>query len=247
MARFFSKKFVEKVEMEDDDLIPNYMLKKLTVGDMATNCYLIGNPETKELVIIDPGYDAPLIKKTIHEMDYKPVAILLTHGHFDHITAANDLRRFYNIKLYAGTKEEELLASVDFNLSEMFGKPMELAADEYVKGEEMLELGGMYITVLETPGHTSGSVSYFFPLYRLLASGDTLFMESVGRSDFPTGNEGKLIESIVEVVYELPLTTVVLPGHGPATSLEYESRNNMYIYRQVQAKLKGKNLDDKKD
>ena len=215
-----------------------YFLKKLVVGDMSTNCYLVGNPDTKEMIIIDPGYDAPLIKKTVRESGYMPVAILLTHGHYDHIGAANELRRFYRIKIYAGRDEAELLSSVDFNLSEMLGTPIELAADEYVGDETMTELGGMYVTTIYTPGHTRGSVSYFFPLWQLLFSGDTLFMESVGRSDFPTGNEGALIESIVEKLYMLPDGTVCLPGHGPATSLEYEAKNNPYICREVQLKKK---------
>lgn len=241
MARFFTRR-TAPVSEPDAYLegTPSYMLKKLVVGDMSTNCYLVGNPETKELVIIDPGYDAPLLKRTIHDLEYTPVAILLTHGHYDHITAANELRRFYGVKLYAGRNEEELLASTDFNLSEMFGHPMELMADELLTGDQMIELGGMYITVLETPGHTSGSVSYFFPLWQLLFSGDTLFMESVGRTDFPTGNEGKMIDSIVNVIYELPITTMCFPGHGPATNLEYESRNNLYIHKPVNDKLKGR-------
>lgn len=215
-----------------------YYLKKLTVGDMSTNCYLVGNTETKEMIIIDPGYDAPLIKKTVRESGYTPVAILLTHGHYDHISVANEIRRFYSIKIYAGKDEAELLASVDFNLSEMLGTPIELVADEYLEDQTMIELGGMFVTTIATPGHTRGSVSFFFPLWQLLFSGDTLFMESVGRSDFPTGNEKVLIESIVEKLYMLPDQAVCLPGHGPATSLEYEAKNNPYICREVQLKRK---------
>lgn len=215
-----------------------YFLKVLTVGDNYTNCCLIGNPETMEMVIIDPGADAPLIKKTINKSGYKPVAILLTHGHYDHIGAAHELRCFYGAKLYCGEKETELLANPDQNLSSMFSGSMELVSDITVKNEQMLEIGGMYITVLETPGHTIGGVSYFFPLWKLLFSGDTLFMESVGRSDFPTGNPKVLIESIIDRIFILPDETVVFPGHGPGTSLAYERKNNPYFCFELQQKNK---------
>ncbi|MGN0165799.1 MAG: MBL fold metallo-hydrolase [Lachnospiraceae bacterium] len=217
-----------------------YYLKTLTVGDMYTNCCLIGNPETKELIIIDPGTDAPLIKQTIHKEGYTPVAILLTHGHFDHIGAANELRRFYNIKIYAGEEEVDVLADPSLNLSESTWGSIELVPDITVKNEEMLELGGMYITVLATPGHTKGGVSYFFPLWHLLFSGDTLFMESVGRTDFPTGNPKVLIESIIDRLFILPDDTAVIPGHGPGTSLAYERKNNPYFCYDLQQKEKAK-------
>lgn len=207
-----------------------YFLKVVTVGDMYTNCALIGNTDTKELIIIDPGTDAPSIKKAVHESGMKVVGILLTHGHFDHIHAANELRNFYSTKIYAGEDEVEMLADPSLNLSDQFWSSYSIVPDILLKDEEMFELGGMYITVFKTPGHTSGSVSYFFPLWKLLFAGDTLFMESVGRTDLPTGNPKALLESIIDKLFQLPEDTTVIPGHGPGTSLGYERRNNPYFY-----------------
>lgn len=215
-----------------------YFLKTLTLGDMYTNCGLIGNPETKEMVIIDPGTDAPQIKQEVRKSGYTPVAILLTHGHFDHISAANEIRRFYNIKIYAGEDETEILADPEMNLSSQFWTRCELVPDVNVRDGELLELGGMYITVIATPGHTKGGVSFFFPVWQILFSGDTLFMESVGRTDFPTGNPKVLIESIIDKIFILPDETTVIPGHGPGTSLAYERKNNPYFCYDLSRKAK---------
>lgn len=222
-----------------------YFLKVLSVGPNATNCCLVGNPDTKELIIIDPGADTPQIKKAINQSGYTPVAILLTHGHYDHFGAAHELRTFYSIKIYCGSGEVELLANPDMNLSPMLcGACHELCPDITVKDEELLELGGMFITVLETPGHTGGGVSYFFPLWQLVFSGDTLFMESVGRTDFPTGNPKTLIEAIIDKLFMLPDETAVIPGHGPGTSLAYERKNNPYFCFDLQQKEKQKKEED---
>ena len=212
----------------------DYFLKVVTVGDMQENCVLIGNPETKELVIIDPGAEANRLKEEIKASGYKPVAILLTHGHFDHIGAVTELCLTYNVKVYAGEDEKELLSDPELNLSRGNGPEIKMSAGEWLTDEQVLVLGGMYITVLKTPGHTSGSISLFFPLWRLLVDGDLLFFESVGRTDFPTGDYQTLVDVIIDKLFGvLPLDTVVIPGHGPATSLEYEKRNNPYIAPEI--------------
>ncbi len=211
-----------------------HTIKTISVGPLATNCYLIGNPETKEGLLFDPGADAEKIRGVLRELGIKPVAILLTHGHFDHIGAVKELAKEYRIPVVCGEEEKGLLEDpsqvlpVAFSDSYPNKDALQITVDRYVTNEEMLEYAGLYVTCLATPGHTAGGYSYYFPVERVLVSGDTLFLESVGRTDFPTGDEETLLNAIREQLYQLPDDTTVLPGHGPATNIAYEKRYNLY-------------------
>ena len=213
-----------------------HIVKTIPVGPLATNCYLIGNPETKELLIFDPGADAAGIKSAVKETGMKPVAIFLTHGHFDHMGAVKNLKTEYGIPVIAGEEEKDLLSDKDYVLPGMFREEypnpdaLLITPDRLVSNEELLDIAGLYVTCLHTPGHTAGSYSYFFPAESMVVSGDTLFMESVGRTDFPTGSNEALMNSIKSVLYELPEETIVLPGHGPATNIGYEKRYNIFTW-----------------
>ena len=213
-----------------------HIVKTIPVGPLATNCYLIGNPETKELLIFDPGADAAGIKSAVKETGMKPVAIFLTHGHFDHVGAVKNLKTEYGIPVIAGEEEKDLLSDKDYVLPGMFREEypnpdaLLITPDRLVSNEELLDIAGLYVTCLHTPGHTAGSYSYFFPAESMVVSGDTLFMESVGRTDFPTGSNEALMNSIKSVLYELPEETIVLPGHGPATNIGYEKRYNIFTW-----------------
>ena len=213
-----------------------HIVKTIPVGPLATNCYLIGNPETKELLIFDPGADAAGIKSAVKETGMKPVAIFLTHGHFDHVGAVKNLKTEYGIPVIAGEEEKDLLSDKDYVLPGMFREEypnpdaLLITPDRLVSNEELLDIAGLYVTCLHTPGHTAGSYSYFFPAESLVVSGDTLFMESVGRTDFPTGSNEALMNSVKSVLYELPEETIVLPGHGPATNIGYEKRYNIFTW-----------------
>ncbi len=211
-----------------------HTIKTISVGPLATNCYLIGNPETKEGLLFDPGADAEKIRGVLCELGIKPVAILLTHGHFDHIGAVKELAKEYRIPVVCGEEEKGLLEDLSQVLPVAFSDSypnkdaLRITVDRYVTNEEMLEYAGLYVTCLSTPGHTAGGYSYYFPVERVLVSGDTLFLESVGRTDFPTGDEETLLNAIREQLYQLPDDTTVLPGHGPATNIAYEKRYNLY-------------------
>lgn len=204
-------------------------MKIITVGNMFTNCAVVGNPETKECVVIDPGTEGRRIKAEVEKSGYKPVAILLTHGHFDHIGAVNELRNAWDVKVYAGADEVELLGDPVLNVSASGWGACTVAPDETLDDGAVLETGGMFITVLKVPGHTSGSVCFLFPFYNIVFSGDTLFCDSIGRADLPTGDPKVLVESIVEKLFVLDDEVQVFPGHGPSTNIGYERRNNMYL------------------
>lgn len=198
------------------------------LGMIGTNCYMVKNEETKEALIIDPAFDAKTIESTLDANDCKPVAILLTHGHFDHMLAAEDLRDYYHIPVIAGKCEEGLLADTNANLSASFYVDARLVADQLVDDLENLHLAGLDIQVLHTPGHTGGSVCYYFHKEQKLFSGDTLFCESVGRTDYPTGSASQIVRSVKEKLMILPDETNVYPGHGESTTIQNEKQYNPF-------------------
>ncbi|WP_092453898.1 MBL fold metallo-hydrolase [[Clostridium] fimetarium] len=198
------------------------------LGSVSTNCYFIVNVSTKDTIIIDPADSPATIKSVISENGLKPQAILLTHGHFDHILAANQIKEKFNIPVIACDKEKNIIENSSFNLSSSFGANVQLKADEYVQDGTLLNIAGFSIKVIHTPGHTEGSVCYYFLNEDILISGDTLFNESVGRSDFPTGSASQLIRSVKEKLLILPGKTIVYPGHGDSTTIEYEKKYNPF-------------------
>lgn len=200
----------------------------LVLSVCATNCYLVKNKETGALLIIDPA-DAPArIINKIEQMGAKPEAILLTHGHFDHIGAAMKLREHYNIPVCAHRAEKEIMENVDKNLSLMTGMGFTAEADRLLVDGEKMELAGFDIRVLHTPGHTIGGACYYFESEGVLFAGDTLFRCSVGRTDFPTGSMRQIHDSIHQKLFVLPEETVVYPGHDQATDIKYEKMFNPY-------------------
>ncbi len=204
-------------------------IQSYVLGMVSTNCYIIFNESTNEALIIDPPDQAPALKVKIEELDLSPVAILLTHGHFDHIMAAGDLAAAFGIPVLAGEDEKALLEDYNLNGSRMVRKNYTLSADRFLKDKEELTLGGMRIKVIHTPGHTAGGVCYYFEEDKVLISGDTLFLESIGRTDLPTGDQDTLLESIRRKLMVLPEEVFVYPGHGDKTTIGYEKIHNPYI------------------
>lgn len=199
------------------------------VGPVCTNCYLLVNHKTGELLVVDPGDQAQLIEKQIEKTGAKPVAILLTHGHFDHAGAAEELADKYQIFIYAHEAERETLEDPGLNLCGMIGEHKVYHADIFVKDEEVLNLAGFSIRVFFTPGHTIGGCCYYIADEKILFSGDTLFQESVGRTDFPRGSASDLIRAIREKLMPLPDDVTVYTGHDESTLIGYERMHNPYL------------------
>lgn len=208
----------------------NLAIRMMVLGPVQTNCYFLINEDTKEVLIVDPADRAQKIIEWINSEALKPVAILLTHGHFDHIMGVAGVKKEYNIPIYASRDEVEVLANPQINVSTMMGAYMSMKADELFSDGDVLELAGMKLKVISTPGHTIGSVCFYMEEEKVLISGDTLFEASVGRSDFPTGSSRQLIESIKTRLFVLPDDTDVFPGHGGTTSIAYEKAHNPFIY-----------------
>ena len=151
------------------------------LGMLSTNCYVVENPDSQKVLIVDPG-DSPLeIERQIDEIDGDPEAILLTHGHFDHMLAADALRKKYHIPVYVHEKEQHLLGDPKENLSGLWSKPYTMQADKTVKEGDVLHLADFEIHVLATPGHTAGGVCYYIPAEKALFSGDYADGKSCGR------------------------------------------------------------------
>ncbi len=201
-----------------------------TVGDIETNCYIVVNESLGECFVIDPGDDAEVLVKAIEEAKAVPKAILLTHGHFDHIYAVEPLTEKYGIPVYASEKEAALLKEPEMNCSAFYGREVSVVPENYIEDGDEFVVAGIKIKGIYTPGHTKGSICFYLEDERVLFSGDTLFKGGVGRTDLPTGNTHLLIESLRDKIIVLPPETVIYPGHGPESELGYEKRNNSYMY-----------------
>ena len=204
-------------------------VESYVVSDFGTNCYFVINTQTKEMLVVDPGDNAQMLADTIEKEQLKPMAVLLTHGHLDHAGAAEALAEKFDIKIYIHESEKETLQDSRMNLTAAFGAAKVFRADVFVTDEEVLELLGCNIKVLFTPGHTPGGCCYYFKEQKILFSGDTLFCESVGRTDFPGGSSSTLIRSIREKLLNLPEDVKVYPGHMSQTSIGTEKMYNPFI------------------
>ncbi len=200
------------------------------LGMIGTNVYFLINKETKETILVDPADNAPYIEEQFRLRGLKPAAILLTHGHFDHIFAVNDLKKAWpDVKVYAYIDEKPLMEDSWANRSAAWASAYTTTADVWVKDNEMLHIAGFDIQVLHTPGHTAGSCCYYFEEQGVLISGDTLFLESYGRTDLQTGSEAAIFRSIARLL-ELPEDVYVYPGHMDMTSIGHERTYNPAVF-----------------
>ena len=204
-------------------------VEQYVVGPVQTNCYFAINDDTKEVLVIDPGASADQLAKKIRQEKLTPIAILLTHGHFDHAGGAEELAKHFDIKIYAEENEKETLDTPSLNLSGWEGVQKTYHADVFLKNEQEIDLAGFHIRVFHTPGHTVGGCCYYFPYQNVVFSGDTLFCTSVGRTDFPKGSAAQIIRSIKEKLLPLPDETTVYTGHNDITTIGTERMYNPYL------------------
>ena len=198
------------------------------LGMCATNTYYVYDDETKRGLIVDPADSPDTIIAKADSLSMIPEAILITHGHFDHVLAMNKVREHYGIKVYAGLTEKQVLHDMAMNLTSSFGMGQIFDADIYLKDGEEFETAGYHIKAIEVPGHTIGGMCYYFDKQGVLFSGDTLFCESVGRSDFPGGSASALCRGIKDKLFILPEHTKVYPGHMDETTSGNEIKYNPF-------------------
>lgn len=207
------------------------MLKigKFVLSSCATNCYFVYEEGKNEVIFFDPGDRGDYIYEKLKEAGLSVAAIYLTHGHFDHIEGCDRLRELSGAKVYALEEEKALLEDPMANLSGSFGISHTVKADGFLKDGQVCTEAGMTFKVLKTPGHTKGGCCFYFEEAGMLIAGDTLFEESVGRTDFPGGSMSELVRSVREVLFTLPDETKVYPGHGDMTTIGHEKQYNAFV------------------
>lgn len=202
------------------------------LGDFMTNCYTVYNAVTRDAVLIDPACNARFLNNILVNEQLNCVAILLTHGHYDHIGALPELMELvgHKVPIYASAEEEDVLNDPRKNLSTMLsGQMVTVKADILLQDDQEIELLDTKLRCFLVPGHTKGGMCYYFAENGILFSGDTLFARSIGRSDFPTGDGIKLVKSIKEKLMTLPDETIVYPGHNERTTIGKERNANPFI------------------
>lgn len=201
---------------------------RMTLGVCATNCYFLYKEGSEEVIFVDPGDRGADIYEALKKKGLSVAAILLTHGHFDHIWGAQKLRECSGAKIYALDAEKVVCQDAYVNVSAQAGRKATIDPDEWLTDGQELSFAGISLKVIATPGHTIGSCCYYVPEAGFLVAGDTLFAGSVGRTDFPTGSMSRLIRSIKEKLFVLPDETKVYPGHGEETTIGEEKQYNPF-------------------
>lgn len=204
-------------------------IQTFVTGIIGTNTYVLYDENTKEAVLVDPAACPKKLMNFIQEEGLDMKAVLLTHGHFDHIMGIQDFRKVYDVPVYAGEGEAALLQDAHWNQSDIYTNGYTFSDAVYVKDGEMLHIAGFDIQVFFTPGHTPGGVCYYLADEGILFSGDTLFHHSVGRTDFEGGSMSDLVRGIEEKLLCLPDETKVLPGHMDATTIGEEKKYNPFL------------------
>jgi glyoxylase-like metal-dependent hydrolase (beta-lactamase superfamily II) len=209
------------------------IFERFVVGMLQTNCYLLGDPATRNGVVIDPGGDGERILKRIHHHGLKVASILLTHGHFDHVLDAWLLKERLGARVFLHRSDEGILRDRPVGLVSLLtaaSKSPKGTVDQWLEEGDELDIGSIRLHVLETPGHTPGHVSFHWRERQVVFVGDTLFAGSIGRTDFPGGSYERLLLSVREKIFPLASETAVHPGHGPETTVGVERRTNPFFH-----------------
>ncbi|MHC1720721.1 MAG: MBL fold metallo-hydrolase [Clostridiaceae bacterium] len=196
-------------------------IKTIPAGIYAANCYILMDEESKETAIIDPGGDAEDLKEAVEKLQGKVKFILLTHGHADHVGAVSELAKLYDAAIGINEKDEKI-SQKDY-IAGSFYKKAEISLHD----GQILKLGDKEIKCIETPGHTSGGMTFY--INGMLFTGDTLFSGSIGRTDLGGGDFDTIISSIKTKLMILPDETIVLPGHGPQSTIKKERIGNPFL------------------
>lgn len=207
------------------------MFKQIPLGPIQTNAYVLYN-EKKEAVIFDPGGDAEAFINWINNEQLNPLAILLTHAHFDHIGAVDEVRNAFDIPVYLHKEEHNWLGDPSLNgSSRLMGRALTTAkpADYDLEDGTELTIGSFTFSLLHTPGHSPGSVSFYYKEEAIVFSGDVLFQQGIGRTDLHRGDHAQLLSSIHKKVLPLPEDTTVASGHGPLTTVGQEMDHNPFL------------------
>lgn len=214
-----------------DTTEPHIEITGFELGPYGTNCYIVRPGAGDVAWIIDASFDAGIMADWLDERSVKPLGVILTHAHVDHIAGLRDLRRRYpGVPLWIHEAEEAWLTDPMLNLSAMSGLPTTgPAPDRLLRDEDVLDLGGTSWRVLHTPGHSPGGIALYHRPSSTVFVGDALFAGSIGRTDFPGSDFDTLARSIRTRLYTLPDDTRVLPGHGPPTTIGQEKRANPYV------------------
>ncbi|MDP3955249.1 MAG: MBL fold metallo-hydrolase [bacterium] len=201
-------------------------IETLILGQLQTNCYLVWDEKTLEAVIIDPADEGTFIIQKILDLKLKPKLILATHGHFDHILAATELKLAFNIPFLMHKADLFLLNRTENTAEHFLGMKVDPPpmVDKFLKDDDLIVFGREKLKVIETPGHTPGSICLYTKGF--LFSGDTLFLAGVGRTDFAYGSRENLLKSIQKKLFKRPKETIVYSGHGPITTIGIE---NLYF------------------
>jgi hydroxyacylglutathione hydrolase len=202
----------------------------LPVGMLQCNCSIFGDEQSREAIVIDPGDDIADILAILEKHALKVKAIIITHAHIDHIGGAAKLKAVTGAPVHMNQNDAELYDQLDTQAGWLgVETPERTSIDVAAREGDSLELGAAQFQVIETPGHTQGSISIWIPEENKLVAGDTLFRDSIGRTDLPGGNPRQILSSIHTKLLPLPADAIVIPGHGPNTTIGREKERNPFL------------------